>query len=114
MKKLQYVSVFINSLATLYQLSISSVAALYQLSNSPLSALYQCHKRSLKPYTIPNTLNRSHVFSCSGKRARELFAALDEDGSGSLTEDEFIDGCMTDEAFVQLLRDFNGDFIWES
>ena len=47
-----------------------------------------------------------------GKRARELFEALDEDGSGTLTEDEFVDGCMTDEAFIQLLKDFNGDFIW--
>ena len=59
---------------------------------------------------MPDNVN----ISISGKRARELFAALDEDGSGSLTEDEFISGCMTDEAFVQLLQDFNGDFIWES
>ena len=49
-----------------------------------------------------------------GKRARELFEALDEDGNGSLTEDEFVEGCMTDQAFVQLLQDFNGDFIFDS
>ena len=53
-----------------------------------------------------------HKYGSIGKRARELFEALDEDGNGSLTEDEFVEGCMTDEAFVQLLRDFNGDFIW--
>ena len=46
------------------------------------------------------------------KRARELFNALDEDGNGSLTEDEFVTGCMSDEAFVQVLTDFSGDFIW--
>ena len=47
-----------------------------------------------------------------GKRARELFDALDDDGNGVLTEDEFIEGCLTDEAFVKLLDDFDGDFIW--
>ena len=46
------------------------------------------------------------------KRARELFDALDDDGNGSLTEDEFVTGCMSDEAFVKVLTEFNGDFIW--
>ena len=50
--------------------------------------------------------------SDAGKRAKELFEALDDDGNGSLTEEEFVEGCMTDDAFVNLLRDFNGDFIW--
>ena len=63
-----------------------------------------------QPLSAPDNVN-TYI---SGKRARELFDALDEDGSGSLTEDEFISGVMTDEAFVQLLQDFNGDFIWES
>ena len=36
------------------------------------------------------------------KRARELFNALDDDGNGFLTEDEFITGCMSDEAFVKV------------
>ncbi|XP_023341119.1 uncharacterized protein LOC111711100 [Eurytemora carolleeae] len=47
-----------------------------------------------------------------GKRARELFNALDDDGNGFLTEDEFINGCMSDDAFVKVLDDFCGDFIW--
>ena len=64
---------------------------------------YQC-----KTDLIDLTCSQTFI----GKRARELFEALDEDGNGSLTEDEFVEGCMTDEAFVQLLRDFNGDFIW--
>ena len=46
------------------------------------------------------------------KRAKELFNALDDDGNGSLTEDEFVSGCMSDEAFVKVLTDFSGDFIW--
>jgi len=46
------------------------------------------------------------------KRARELFNALDDDGNGSLTEDEFVSGCMSDEAFVKVLSEFSGDFIW--
>ena len=85
-----------------------------------------------------------------GKRARELFEALDDDGNGTLDEDEFVQvlrfligyffivqvvnqficnfwhqiifhcimmyhqGCLSDEAFVKLLEDFNGDLIWGS
>ena len=57
----------------------------------------------------PCLLYELHV---SGKRARELFDALDDDGNGVLTEEEFVEGCLSDEAFVTLLEDFNGDFIW--
>ena len=46
------------------------------------------------------------------KRARELFNALDDDGNGFLTEDEFVSGCMSDEAFVKVLDEFSADFIW--
>ena len=46
------------------------------------------------------------------KRARELFNALDDDGNGFLTEDEFVTGCMSDEAFVKVLDDYSADFIW--
>jgi len=46
------------------------------------------------------------------KRARELFNALDDDGNGFLTEDEFVTGCMSDEAFVRVLDDFSADFIF--
>ena len=46
------------------------------------------------------------------KRARELFNALDDDGNGFLTEDEFVTGCMSDEAFVKVLNDYSADFIW--
>ena len=45
-------------------------------------------------------------------RARELFAALDYDKNGLITETEFIKGCTSDEVFVKLLDDFSGDFIW--
>ena len=46
------------------------------------------------------------------KRARELFNALDDDGNGFLTEDEFVSGCMSDTAFVKVLDDFSADFIF--
>lgn len=46
------------------------------------------------------------------KRARELFNALDDDGNGFLTEDEFVSGCMSDEAFVKVLDEFSADFIF--
>ena len=46
------------------------------------------------------------------KRAHELFAALDSDNNGFITENEFIKGCTSDETFVKLLTEFSGDFIW--
>ena len=47
------------------------------------------------------------------QRAKELFEALDIDGDGVVTEDEFIDGCMKDDVFIMLLQKFNGDEFWE-
>ena len=47
-----------------------------------------------------------------GRRAQELFAALDYDKNGFITENEFIKGCTSDEVFVKLLTEFSGDFIW--
>ena len=46
------------------------------------------------------------------RRSQELFAALDYDKNGFITEAEFIKGCSSDEVFVKLLTDFSGDFIW--
>ena len=46
------------------------------------------------------------------ERARDLFEALDVDGDGAVTEEEFITGCLKDEAFILLLERFNGDDIW--
>ena len=45
----------------------------------------------------------------SGKRARELFNALDDDGNGFLTEDEFVQGGAP--AFVPLWLLFHIVFI---
>ena len=46
------------------------------------------------------------------ERARDLFEALDVDGDGAVTEEEFITGCLKDEAFILLLERFSGDDIW--
>ena len=46
------------------------------------------------------------------KRAKELFHALDANGDGVVTEDEFVDGCMSDEAFVKVMDEFSGEFLW--
>ena len=45
-------------------------------------------------------------------RARELFDALDANGDGVVTEDEFVEGCMSDEAFVKVLEEFTGEMLW--
>ena len=46
------------------------------------------------------------------KRAHELFNALDEDGSGGITESEYVKGCKSDQYFVKLLTELSQDFIW--
>ena len=46
------------------------------------------------------------------ERARDLFEALGGDGDGAVTEEEFITGCLKDEAFILLLERFSGDDIW--
>ena len=38
--------------------------------------------------------------------------AIDKDGDGVVTEEEFINGCLKDQAFVMLLEKFSGDTIW--
>ena len=48
------------------------------------------------------------------ERARDLFAALDVDGDGVVTETEFITGCLKDEAFILMLENFSSDNIWGS
>jgi len=45
-------------------------------------------------------------------RAIELFESLDVDADGVLTEDEFVEGCLTDPNFLAVLQTFNCDFIW--
>ena len=42
------------------------------------------------PGDILNKSSPKNQFWSEGKRARELFAALDDDGNGTLDEDEFV------------------------
>ena len=45
------------------------------------------------------------------ERARELFEALDVDNDGTVTEEEFINGCMRDDAFILLLQKFDCNIL---
>ena len=40
-------------------------------------------------------------------RAKQIFDELDIDGDGTLTCDEFINGCMKDEEMVEMLKRSN-------
>ena len=40
------------------------------------------------------------------------FEALDVDGDGVVTEEEFIRGCMRDDVFFMLLQKFSGEEVW--
>ena len=46
------------------------------------------------------------------KRAKEIFNALDANSDGSVTETEFINGCLSDEVFVKVMDDLCMDFLW--
>ena len=45
-------------------------------------------------------------------RAEEIFKDLDVNGDGSVDEDEFVTGCLSDENFLFMLENFTCDFLW--
>ena len=45
-------------------------------------------------------------------RAEEIFKDLDVNGDGSVDEDEFVTGCLSDENFLFMLEHFTCDFLW--
>ena len=48
------------------------------------------------------------------KRAKEIFNALDANGDGCVTEEEFISGCKSDAAFMKVIDELSVDFLWSS
>ena len=46
------------------------------------------------------------------ENARAIFKMLDVNRDGALDEEEFVDGCLADEMFLQMLLTFNCDFLW--
>lgn len=46
------------------------------------------------------------------ENARAIFKMLDINRDGQLDEDEFVDGCLADEMFLEMLLTFNCDFLW--
>lgn len=46
------------------------------------------------------------------KRALEIFYDLDVNKDGVVTEEEFVEGCLTDPNFLFMLENFSCDFIW--
>ena len=46
------------------------------------------------------------------ENARAIFKMLDINRDGQLDEEEFVDGCLADEMFLEMLLTFNCDFLW--
>ena len=46
------------------------------------------------------------------ENARAIFKMLDINRDGQLDEDEFVDGCLADDMFLEMLLTFNCDFLW--
>ena len=40
------------------------------------------------------------------RKAEEMFLALDEDGDGEVSQEEFIKGCLCDEELVRQLKTY--------
>ena len=74
------------------------------------------NKPQILKVTLCSSFTKDPDRDCSNfdplQRAQELFEALDVDGDGTVTEDEFVNGCLKDEVFVMLLDKFSGDNIW--
>jgi hypothetical protein len=48
------------------------------------------------------------------ERALDIFSSLDVDNDGVVTEEEFVEGCLTDPNCLAVLLTFNCDFIWNT
>ena len=48
------------------------------------------------------------------ERALDIFHSLDIDSDGVVTEEEFVEGCLSDSNFLAVLQTFNCDFIWNT
>lgn len=46
------------------------------------------------------------------ENARATFRFLDVDRDGQLSEDEFVEGCLSDPMFMVMLETFKCDFLW--
>ena len=42
----------------------------------------------------------------------EIFNAFDVNNDGIVTEEEFINGCLSDHTFIKVMDDMSLDFIW--
>ena len=45
-------------------------------------------------------------------RAEEIFKDLDVNGDGTVDEDEFVSGCLSDDNFLFMLEHFSCEFLW--
>ena len=44
--------------------------------------------------------------------ALAFFVEMDTNEDGEITEEEFVEGCLSDPMFVQMLTTFSCDFMW--
>lgn len=50
-----------------------------------------------------NTINLLFVADSAEERAKNIFAKMDENNDGQLTQDEFLKGCLQDEELSKML-----------
>lgn len=66
----------------------------------------------LSDLSVDNKLKTSEAFQESpAKRTEQIFSKMDVDKSGTISESEFINGCLSDKCLYQMLTsDYSENF----
>ena len=68
-------------------------------------------RRALEEFEAEEAANKEDEIDPK-QSAQIIFMALDKDGDGVLTEEEFVEGCLSDPMFLSMLETFSCEFLW--
>ena len=68
-------------------------------------------RRKLEEFEAEEAANKEDEIDPK-QSAQIIFMALDKDGDGVLTEEEFVEGCLSDPMFLSMLETFSCEFLW--
>lgn len=68
---------------------------------SPFSACVVCDVQAI--YDMLGACSSNRPADTAEERAKNIFAKMDENNDGQLTQDEFLKGCLQDEELSKML-----------
>lgn len=68
-------------------------------------------RKALEEFEAEEAANKEDEIDAK-QSAQIIFMALDKDGDGVLTEEEFVEGCLSDPMFLSMLETFSCEFLW--